>query len=50
MGRGEPVIAVTAHVYESEIKKAMDAGFDSLLTKPLKKTSLLDEIKKYIKT
>ncbi|MBF0188673.1 MAG: response regulator, partial [Magnetococcales bacterium] len=39
-----PVVILTAHAFESERQKAVDAGCDGYLTKPLSKRLLIDTI------
>lgn len=43
-----PVIALTANAIKGEEQKALDAGFDSFLTKPIRLNSLKNCILKYI--
>ena len=40
-------IALTGNTLEEDIKKAQAAGFTAHLTKPLKKQTLLDAIRRY---
>ena len=42
-----PVIALTAHALNEDIQKSLDAGCDEHLTKPIKKSLLLETISKY---
>lgn len=42
-----PVIALTAYAMEQDRKKAMDAGCDGYIAKPVKKDQLLSIIKEY---
>ncbi|MCK4825874.1 response regulator, partial [bacterium] len=42
-----PIIAFTAHALKEEIRKSIDAGCDEHMTKPVKKTTLLETISKY---
>ena len=45
-----PVIGLSAHARDVDIKKGMDAGCDSYETKPIDLTSLLATIKKLLKS
>ena len=47
---GLPIIAQTAYAIEGDRKKALDAGCDDYITKPINKEHLLDLIDKYIQT
>ena len=42
-----PIIALTGNTLEEDIKKAQAAGFTAHLTKPLKKQTLLEAIRRY---
>lgn len=42
-----PIIALTAYALEDEIKKALDAGCDAHISKPVKKAALLEAITHY---
>jgi CheY-like chemotaxis protein len=42
-----PIVAVTAYALREEIKKSIDAGCDAHLTKPIKKTMLIETINTY---
>jgi len=42
-----PVIALSAYALQSEIDKSRDAGCTAYLTKPIRRQSLLEAIKKY---
>lgn len=44
-----PIIALTAHGTNNDIRESAEAGCDKHLIKPLKKQDLLDTIKKYLK-
>ena len=43
-----PIIAVTAHAFESDRKNSLDAGCDSYISKPFTKDSLLNMIALYV--
>ena len=43
-----PVIAVTAHALPEDERKALDAGCDSFLTKPVHPTELLGEMRRLL--
>ena len=45
---GIPVIAITAHAFESDRLNAMKAGCDEYLSKPFSRNSLLDTIGKFV--
>lgn len=42
------IIALTAHAYESDIKKCLEAGCDDHIAKPFKKKTLLECLNKYL--
>jgi CheY-like chemotaxis protein len=42
-----PIIALTAHAIQEEIDQCLEAGCDAHLSKPVKKTVLLETISKY---
>ena len=44
-GRTTPIIALTAHALREEIERILDAGMNAMLTKPLKKSELLDALR-----
>ncbi len=44
-----PICALTAHAMREDVKKSLDAGCDTHLTKPIKKTVLLDAIETFRK-
>lgn len=44
-----PIIALTAHAFKEEIDKCIDVGCSEHLSKPVKKTTLLETIKGYTK-
>jgi CheY-like chemotaxis protein len=43
-----PVIAQTAFAFESDRTKALDAGCDEYISKPVKKDLLIEMVKKYL--
>ena len=43
-----PIIAISAYVMHDEIEKCFTAGANSTLLKPVKKTALLDELRKFL--
>ena len=45
---GIPVIALTAHVFDGAEDRAMGAGFESYLTKPLDPRALVKEVRRVI--
>jgi signal transduction histidine kinase/CheY-like chemotaxis protein/HPt (histidine-containing phosphotransfer) domain-containing protein len=46
-GKRVPIIAVTAHAYESERSKVLDAGMDDYMAKPIKQASLLEALQRW---
>ncbi len=42
-----PILALTGNTHEDDIGKAQAAGFTAHVTKPLKKTTLLEAIQRY---
>jgi len=42
-----PIISLTAHAIKEEIDKCIEAGCDTHLAKPVKKSTLIDTIKSY---
>lgn len=42
------VVALTAHAYESDIQKCLDAGCDDHIAKPFKKRTLLDCLSRHL--
>lgn len=48
-GRGKTtIIALTAHAYESDIQKCLNAGCDGHISKPFKKRTLLDCLARHL--
>ncbi len=45
-----PIIAVTASAMKGDDKKALDAGCDGYISKPINIESFIDMIKKFLKT
>ncbi len=45
-----PVIALTAHALKEETQKSLNAGCDECLTKPIKKKTLVETIRRYTAT
>ncbi len=43
-----PVIAISANAMKKDIERALEAGFDAYLTKPIEMNKLLDTIKRFI--
>ena len=41
-----PVIALTAHSLETDVRRVMEAGFASIIVKPFSPTKIIDEITK----
>ncbi len=47
--RRMPIVALTAHSLREDLERAIEAGCDSYLTKPVRKQVLLEEIAKYVR-
>ena len=45
--RTTPILALTAHAFEEARSKSLEAGFTDHLTKPIRRVTLLDAIRKY---
>ncbi|HNI68853.1 MAG TPA: response regulator, partial [Nitrospira sp.] len=43
-----PIIALTASAFEEDIEKARAAGVTAYLTKPIKKHTLLEAVRRYL--
>ncbi len=43
-----PVVAMTAHVTDQDIKNCFDAGMDDVLTKPIMQDELFNMIKRFL--
>lgn len=43
-----PIVALTAHAYESDVQACMEAGCDDHISKPYKKAALFDCLAKYL--
>lgn len=48
MGHRQPIIALTAHTGKEEYDRCLQAGCDTVLTKPVSRQILVDQIKKYL--
>ncbi len=46
--RRTPVVALTAHAYEADIRRCKEAGCDDHIAKPFKKKSLLQCLARYL--
>jgi signal transduction histidine kinase/CheY-like chemotaxis protein len=44
----KPIIALTAHAMNEERKKCMESGFNDYLTKPIKKSVLINVLRQYV--
>ena len=49
MGYTIPIIAMTANAFTDDAQKSLDAGMNAHLTKPLKESSIVKAIAKYVK-
>jgi CheY-like chemotaxis protein len=47
-GRRTPIVALTAHVYEADIRRCKEAGCDDHIAKPFKKKVLLQCLARHI--
>ena len=47
-GRRTPVVALTAHAYEEDIRRCREAGCDDHIAKPFKKKELLQCLARYL--
>jgi signal transduction histidine kinase/CheY-like chemotaxis protein len=47
-GRAVPIIAMTANVFQEDVKKCLDAGMNGHIGKPLHLSELLKNLKKYL--
>jgi two-component system cell cycle response regulator DivK len=47
--RQTPIIALTAHAMRGDEERAMQAGCDGYLTKPISPKKVVEEVKKYLK-
>jgi PAS domain S-box-containing protein len=47
-GRRTPVVALTAHAYEADIRRCTEAGCDAHIAKPFKKKGLLECLSRYL--
>lgn len=46
--RPTPIIALTAHALKEDVEKSVEAGCTAHLTKPIRKTALLEAIQRYV--
>jgi PAS domain S-box-containing protein len=49
VARRTPIIALTAHAYEADIRKCREAGCDNHIAKPFKKKVLLECLARYLR-
>lgn len=47
--RRTPIVALTAHAYEADIRKCTEAGCDGHIAKPFKKKTLLQNLARYVR-
>lgn len=47
--KATPIIALTAHALKEDERKSLEAGLNAHLTKPIKKSLLINEINKYLR-
>jgi signal transduction histidine kinase/DNA-binding response OmpR family regulator len=45
-----PILALTAHAFQKAITKSLEAGFTDHLTKPIRRATLLEAIRRYAST
>ena len=48
LNAGLPVVALTAHAMNADKEKALSAGFDGYITKPIDQTALIECLRKYL--
>jgi CheY-like chemotaxis protein len=46
-GARVPIVALTAYALKEDIRKSIDAGCDDHLTKPIRRNTLLETIRRY---
>jgi signal transduction histidine kinase/CheY-like chemotaxis protein/HPt (histidine-containing phosphotransfer) domain-containing protein len=42
-----PILALTAHAFQEAVNRSLEAGFTAHLTKPIRRSTLLDALRKY---